>query len=91
MVLDLTNNKRIDAELLERIMTEVESMSSPTNSAMTDNVDNTFVSGTTNTESEVGKSREAEHLVEFLGKVLQQVQFTFSYAFPNPNICILLL
>ncbi|XP_040367039.1 tetratricopeptide repeat protein 27-like isoform X7 [Rosa chinensis] len=72
-VLDLTNNKRIDAELLERIMTEVESMASPTNSAMTDDGDNFPVSGTTNAESDVGKSREAEHLVEFLGKVLQQV------------------
>ncbi|PRQ55022.1 putative tetratricopeptide-like helical domain-containing protein [Rosa chinensis] len=72
-VLDLTNNKRIDAELLERIMTEVESMASPTNSSMTDDEDNFLVSGTTNAASEVGKSREAEHLVEFLGKVIQQI------------------
>ncbi|XP_061998164.1 uncharacterized protein LOC133715625 isoform X2 [Rosa rugosa] len=72
-VLDLTNNKRIDAELLERIMTEVESMASPTNSSMTDVEDNFLVCGTTNAASEVGKSREAEHLVEFLGKVLQQI------------------
>ncbi|PRQ55074.1 putative 43kDa postsynaptic protein [Rosa chinensis] len=70
-VLDLTNNKRIDAELLERIMTEVESMASPTNSAMTDDEDNFLICGTTNAASEVGKSREAEHLVEFLGKIVR--------------------
>ncbi|XP_050387564.1 uncharacterized protein LOC126803890 isoform X7 [Argentina anserina] len=72
MVLDLTNNKRIDTELLERIMTEVESMASH-NSAMTDNKHNVLINGTANAESEVGNSREAEHLVEFLGKVLQQI------------------
>lgn len=71
-VLDLTNNKRIDAELLERIMTEVESMASLTNAAMTDE-HNCLLNEMTKAESEVGKSREAEHLVEFLGKVLQQI------------------
>ncbi|KAM5550824.1 hypothetical protein ABKV19_027262 [Rosa sericea] len=86
-VLDLTNNKRIDAELLERIMTEVESMASPTNSAMTDDGDNFPVSGTTNAESDVGKSWEAEHLVEFLGKVLQQVHFTSTCA-SLTQICV---
>ncbi|PRQ55006.1 putative acetyltransferase A, auxiliary subunit [Rosa chinensis] len=86
-VLDLTNNKRIDAELLERIMTEVESVASPTNSAMTDDGDNFPVSGTTNAESDVGKSREAEHLVEFLGKVLQQVHFTSTCA-SLTQICV---
>lgn len=78
-MLDLTNNKRIDAELLERIMTEVESMASLTNAAMTDE-HNCLVNEMTKAESEVGKSREAEHLVEFLGKVLQQVHFIFNYA-----------
>ncbi|KAM5551918.1 hypothetical protein ABKV19_026665 [Rosa sericea] len=52
---------------------QVASMASPTNSAMSDDGDNFPVSGTTNAESDVGKSREAEHLVEFLGKVLQQI------------------
>ncbi|ONI20710.1 hypothetical protein PRUPE_2G030300 [Prunus persica] len=64
MVLDITNNKRIDAELLERIVAEVEIRASHTTPDMTDE---------DNCSTEVGKSRETEHLVEFLGKVLQQI------------------
>lgn len=64
MVLDITNNKRIDAELLERIVAEVEIRASHTTPDMMDE---------DNCSTEVGKSRETEHLVEFLGKVLQQV------------------
>ncbi|PQQ16533.1 tetratricopeptide repeat protein 27 homolog [Prunus yedoensis var. nudiflora] len=64
MVLDITNNKRIDAELLERIVAEVEIRAAHTTPDMTDE---------DNCPTEVGKSRETEHLVEFLGKVLQQI------------------
>ncbi|VVA28890.1 PREDICTED: tetratricopeptide repeat [Prunus dulcis] len=64
MVLDITNNKRIDAELLERIVAEVEIRASHTTPDMTDE---------DKCSTEVGQSRETEHLVEFLGKVLQQI------------------
>ncbi|CAL8114489.1 unnamed protein product [Prunus armeniaca] len=64
MVLDITNNKRIDAELLERIVAEVEIRASHTTPDMTDE---------DNCSTEVGKFRETEHLIEFLGKVLQQI------------------
>ncbi|KAH9707015.1 TPR REGION domain-containing protein [Citrus sinensis] len=50
MVLNMTNNKRIDTELLERIVLDLEGRTSI-----------------------MGRSRENEHLMEFLGKILQQV------------------
>ncbi|KAH9707024.1 TPR REGION domain-containing protein [Citrus sinensis] len=49
MVLNMTNNKRIDTELLERIVLDLEGRTSI-----------------------MGRSRENEHLMEFLGKILQQ-------------------
>ncbi|XP_058084717.1 uncharacterized protein LOC131232476 isoform X2 [Magnolia sinica] len=84
-VLDLTNNKRIDAELLERLMVEMEVRSSrhdlssttvggpncaiqtsPSNSSG-DSLDNLPL------ESSMARSWETEHLMDLLGKVLQQI------------------
>lgn len=84
MVLDMTNNKRVDAEFMERVVAEVERMSSNTTPAMMDenisanqecslNSQINIWNGLSNAESEVAKSREIKHLVDFLGKVLQKV------------------
>lgn len=96
MVLDITNNKRVDTGLLERIVGEVERMASNTTS-MTDerscsnqvcSVDSqvNICNESTNAEPEVRKSRKTEHLLEFLGKVLKQVCLHY-YLF----ICFLML
>ncbi|KAL5541482.1 hypothetical protein UlMin_009192 [Ulmus minor] len=58
MVLEMSRNKRVDVELLERITTEVEKKVSSDESSQ---------------ESGEGRSRETEQLVDGLGKVLQQV------------------
>ncbi|CAN6555577.1 unnamed protein product [Malus baccata var. baccata] len=84
MVLDMTNNKRVDAEFMERVVAEVERMSSNMTPAMMDknlspnqecsvNSQINIWNGLSNAESEVAKSREIKHLVDFLGKVLQKV------------------
>lgn len=76
MVLDLTANKQIDVELLDRILVEVESIS---------NIESTGESCETDSggESRYGLERtsQAEVLVESLGNVLHQVQkFYFSFS-----------
>ncbi|TQD93794.1 hypothetical protein C1H46_020566 [Malus baccata] len=84
MVLDMTNNKRVDAEFMERVVAEVERMSSNMTPTMMDknlspnqecsvNSQINIWNGLSNAESEVAKSREIKHLVDFLGKVLQKV------------------
>ncbi|XVF24324.1 hypothetical protein REPUB_Repub13aG0118000 [Reevesia pubescens] len=83
MVLTITNNKRIDVELLDRIIQYFEESSSISYSAVIngDNCANKVcedshigsVNELANAEQNVGKSREKEHLVEFLGKILQQI------------------
>lgn len=76
MILDMTNNKRVDIELLERITAEVEKRLSASNvpPLITDNkpkADELCIvdSGA----SDAGRSRETEQLLLLLGKVLQQV------------------
>ena len=71
MVLQLSDNKRYDGELLERIMQEMErralsQSSSPLSSDKS-------VSG-----SELADPRETERLMELFGKVLQQVKAILS-------------
>lgn len=82
MVLNLTNNKRVDVELLERIMQYLEERASVGVSAVTndDNLSNQtgpdsllYSDNTSANEQTAGKLRENEHLVELMGKVLQQV------------------
>ncbi|KAK7316881.1 hypothetical protein RJT34_00661 [Clitoria ternatea] len=81
MVLDMTNNKRVDTELLERITSEVEKRLST--SFITDNKPETDEFCTVDSESKhqdkvsgtsiTGRSHETEHLLMLLGKVLQQI------------------
>lgn len=94
MVLDMTNNKRVDTELLERITREVEKRLSTSNSAppvTTDNKPNTdqlchVDSGSEHQEevsrvSVAGTARETEQLISLLGKVLQQVHNSIKILF----------
>lgn len=62
-VIDMTNNKRVDAELLERIMQEVERRASNSHSE----------SHHREADLVVEKSRETDHMVELIGKVLRQI------------------
>ncbi|EXB68722.1 Tetratricopeptide repeat protein 27-like protein [Morus notabilis] len=80
MVLEITKNKRIDAELLEKIVTEMEERASASPSTKI-NDQNDQVSSYESTidtvnestgESVDGRLREIEQLVDFLGKVLRQ-------------------
>ncbi|XP_010252162.1 PREDICTED: tetratricopeptide repeat protein 27 homolog [Nelumbo nucifera] len=87
MVLDMTGNKRIDAKLLERIIVEMEERTSGhfLSSASTTDECNCQVQALPNnsighsvpeleySESGMERSRETEHLLGLLGKVLQQV------------------
>lgn len=91
MVLDLTNNKRVDAALLERITEAVEKRISANNSVppvTTDIKPNTDQSCIVDSGSEdlgrvsgAGKSRETEQLMLLLGKVLQQVHNSIKICF----------
>ncbi|KAK8617298.1 hypothetical protein V6N13_080215 [Hibiscus sabdariffa] len=83
MVLNMTNNKRTDVELLEKIMQYLEERTSVGLPAVNNGddlsvqtssdslVDSVHPSG--NAEQTAGQLRENEHLVEFLGKILQQI------------------
>ncbi|XP_065850492.1 uncharacterized protein [Euphorbia lathyris] len=79
MVLQITKCKQVDVELLERVMLEMEGRASSGNSAKSDDSSTKQiirggshdVSGQ-HSETQVGWSRETEHLVELLGKILQQ-------------------
>lgn len=84
-VLDMTNKKRFDSGLLEKIMLEIEGRtlishsesSVPTSgSSRTDPVnvssDVANASGT-NEEIDPARSRETEHLIELIGKILRQI------------------
>ncbi|ESW10241.1 hypothetical protein PHAVU_009G192300 [Phaseolus vulgaris] len=85
MVLDITNNKRVDSELLERITEQVEKrlLSCNMPPLISDNMPKTdelcIVDTGAEYEMEVrgasvaGRSREAEQLLFLLGKVLQQI------------------
>jgi hypothetical protein len=79
----MTNNKRIDAELLKRIMIEVENRASsnqPGSHVMTNDdssSDQDCLNESTYAVSGMGRSHETEYFVEFLGKVLQRVCKSF--------------
>lgn len=86
MVLDMSNNKRVDTNLLERITMEVEKRLSMCNFVppiTTDNKPSTdqlciVDSGSEHQDpvpglSVAGTSRETEQLMSLLGRVLQQV------------------
>uniref|UniRef100_A0A5B6YRK2 Uncharacterized protein n=1 Tax=Davidia involucrata TaxID=16924 RepID=A0A5B6YRK2_DAVIN len=85
-VLDMTSNKRIDAELLERMMLEIEgqALTRPQSHVAINDRNNTNQIGLADsdancanepTDSEVGlaKARETDHLVELLGNILRQI------------------
>ncbi|KAH9707093.1 TPR REGION domain-containing protein [Citrus sinensis] len=86
MVLNMTNNKRIDTELLERIVLDLEGRTSiiesescrtthnlnRTNNTCAKDLPVESVHVSSPEESIMGRSRENEHLMEFLGKILQQ-------------------
>lgn len=88
MVLEITKSKRIDAELLEKIMNKVEERAS-TNPSSSTSIDNQIspdessidTGNESSRESLEGRSWETEQLVDFLGKVLQQVYITSTTAF----------
>ncbi|KAL4311721.1 hypothetical protein GQ457_01G008030 [Hibiscus cannabinus] len=83
MVLNMTNNKSINVELLEKIMQYLEertlvrlpavnNVDDPSIQTSSDSlVDSVNPSG--NVEQTAGELRENEHLMEFLGKILQQI------------------
>ncbi|GMJ02837.1 hypothetical protein like AT5G17270 [Hibiscus trionum] len=83
MVLNMTNNKRNDVELLEKIMQYLEERTSIRLPAV-NNVDDLSIQTSSdslvdsvnpsgNAEQTAGQLRENEHLVEFLGKIIQQI------------------
>ncbi|XP_026406486.1 tetratricopeptide repeat protein 27 homolog [Papaver somniferum] len=65
-VLDTTNNKRIDVQLLERVMVEIEAQALEHSCAPSKG-------NSSSPDSDSTRSLEAGHLVELLGNVLQQV------------------
>ncbi|RDX70742.1 Tetratricopeptide repeat protein 27 [Mucuna pruriens] len=85
MILDMSNNKRVDSELLERITREVEKRLSTSNvpPLVTDSKPKTdqfcIVDSGSEYQEQVsgapvaGRSRETEQLLLLLGKVLQQI------------------
>ncbi|OMO89448.1 Tetratricopeptide-like helical [Corchorus olitorius] len=90
MVVNMTKNKRIDVELLERVMQYLEEKASVIRSPVTndDECSNQTspdsllysVDKSANAEQTAGKLRENEHFVELLGKILQQIVRTESRA-----------
>ncbi|KDO37633.1 hypothetical protein CISIN_1g0395232mg, partial [Citrus sinensis] len=95
MVLNITNNKRIDTELLERIVLNLEGRTSVIESDSCRTTHN--VNSTNNTcakdlhvesvhvssleGSIMGRSQENEHLMEFLWKILQQAAHVYMIIF----------
>ncbi|KAG5035827.1 hypothetical protein JHK87_010737 [Glycine soja] len=86
MILDMSNNKRVDCELLERITREVEKKLSTSNVPQLVTDDNKpktdqlcIVDSGSKYQEQVsgvsiaGRSRETEQLLLLLGKVLQQI------------------
>ncbi|GKV20826.1 hypothetical protein SLEP1_g30887 [Rubroshorea leprosula] len=84
MVLNMTNNKKIDAELLEKILLYLEGKASTVQCAATSDRNCLNASCPTDSiaasnlqpvcaELTVGRSWENEQLMEWLGKILQQI------------------
>ncbi|KAG6422850.1 hypothetical protein SASPL_113232 [Salvia splendens] len=85
-VLDLSNKKRCDSGLLERIMLEIEERTlishSESNVANSDSSHTDPVNVSSNVanangvhglQTDSARSREAEHLIELIGKILRQI------------------
>ncbi|KAK6143174.1 hypothetical protein DH2020_023522 [Rehmannia glutinosa] len=80
-VLDMSKKKRIDSELLERIMLEIEGRASinlsqshvPTGDSNFTETNIGNVNETRSLEVDSARNRETEHLIEFLGKILRQI------------------
>ncbi|KAH6834852.1 Protein prenylyltransferase superfamily protein [Perilla frutescens var. hirtella] len=73
-VLEKSKMKRIDSELLERIMLEIEGRASTTRTDsgnVNSNVAN--ASETYGLEVESARNRETEHLIELIGQILRQI------------------
>ncbi|KAI3924532.1 hypothetical protein MKX01_037972 [Papaver californicum] len=64
-VLDTTNNKRMDVQLLERVMVEIEAQALEHSCAPS-------IGNSSSPDPDAMRSLEAGHLVELLGNVLQQ-------------------
>ncbi|EEF35796.1 conserved hypothetical protein [Ricinus communis] len=80
MVLHITSCKQVDADLLERIMLEIEGRASSRHSIYlpatgdTNSTNQTcFDDSQNDSEVQAGWSRETEQLVELFGKILQQI------------------
>lgn len=87
MVLDMTSNKRTDAQFLERMMLEIEERARTSHSQLDlgtgdhkDTNQTLFVnshigsaSGSTDPEAVLVKTQETDRLLESLGKILRQV------------------
>lgn len=84
-MLEITNCKRVDVDLVERIITQIEESNGYFSRQ---NVDYTveFTSNERPPDLGARRLRETEALVEFLGKILQQVLFLFhSFALYKVN------
>lgn len=87
MVLDMTSNKRTDAQFLERMMLEIEERArtshsqldlgtgdhKDTNQTLSVNSHIGTASGSTDPEAVLVKTQETDRLLESLGKILRQV------------------
>ncbi|KAJ8562365.1 hypothetical protein K7X08_011656 [Anisodus acutangulus] len=81
-VLDMTKNKRIDVELLERMLQELELRTSTGHSechALRDSSDSAEagsnminVDPLTSSDKDLARERETEHLIQSVGKILRQ-------------------
>ncbi|KAL9665683.1 hypothetical protein QQ045_021104 [Rhodiola kirilowii] len=85
MVLELTNNKRTDATLLESVMVELEKATSNRQSTNFENVahlcqPSDSIDESARTEHLILTSREIEYLLELIGNILQRVQFVIGLA-----------
>lgn len=82
-VLDMTKKKRIDVELLERMLQELELRTSTSHSecdALRDSSDSAEavsnminVDPLTSSDKDLAIERETEHLIQSVGKILRQV------------------
>ncbi|KAL9677972.1 hypothetical protein QQ045_015810 [Rhodiola kirilowii] len=78
MVLELTNNKRTDAALLESVMVEIEKATSNRQSTNFENVadlcqPSDSINESARTEHLILSSREIENLLELIGKILPRI------------------
>lgn len=82
-VLDMTNKKRIDVELLERMLQELELRTSTSRSewhALRDSSDSAEAGSNminvvplTSSDKNLARQRETEHLIQSVGKILRQI------------------